>query len=511
MSQKSAAKAGNDEQKFAEQFDPEFKRDLVEVIKQFYGVPVPKGCKRFLITSAQNATPVFEPFWRSLLHCQAHYDAHLSVIPFRYKNPTSAFTGSQRNAEYWVKPLQPYLNNQRWAINRNLVVVGDIKIVPTAKDPLSDQHSYTGAESSIVGHPNLAFTSVATPGHKMAKILTTTGACTISNYTDSRSGKGGEFQHVFGAVLVEVEGGKFWLRHLNANKRGEFIDKDKLFTPEGVFDAPPPEALVCGDAHVRQMDRVADRGVFGPKGIVPTLRPKRIIWHDVLDGFGFNHHEKKQRYVLFAKMKANLLMVDDELNEAVQFVVDRIPTYEHFVESVIVDSNHDQFLLKWLEENDSSSVGMNYRTYNELDTYLKDCSHVTPDREVVVPSPFAYWVAKIKHPKIRCLVEDESYKVCDIECGMHGHRGPNGTKGSLKALVKIGVKFVIGHVHGPGIRFGGYAVGLLARLRQFYNKGPSNWLQTMCLIHGGPCAGKRQLITVIDGAPWLQDGWKGPK
>lgn len=491
------------ESEFEKLYDPEYETPLADSIRQYYGVPAKKGTVRFLITAAQNATPVFTPFWKSLLHCRDHYDAHLSVIPYRYKNPTSRWTGSQRGVEYWVKEVREYLNNQRRPVNKNLVVLGDVKVVATAKDPLSGQEGYTGAESSILGHPNLAFTTVATPGHKMAKIMTTTGTCTVLNYTDSRAGKAGEFQHVYGAVLVEIEGGKFWLRHLNANSKGEFIDKDKLFTPSGVVGAPPPEALVTGDAHVRQVDKAVDRGVFGPKGIVDTLKPKRIIWHDVLDGFGFNYHEKKQWYVILAKMKAGMLNVEDELNESVRFIADRIPTYPHFVESVIVDSNHDAFLLRWLEENSSKTVGMNYRVFNELDTYMQDAVQVTADRDIVVPSPFAYWVSKFKNPKIRCLHEDESYSIEKIECGMHGHRGPNGTRGSLKSLVKVGVKFVIGHVHGPGIKFGGYAVGLMAKLRQYYNKGPSSWLHTMCLIHGGPCAGKRQLVTIIEGRPWL--------
>jgi hypothetical protein len=486
---------------FKAAYDPTFEHHKANT--EYPGKPVYKGTQRFLITSAQNATPIVEPFWKSLLHCQRHYNAHLSVIPYRYKNPTSRWTGSQNNAEFWVQEVRDYLCNKRWNINKNLVVVGDIKIVPTAKDPLSGHENFTGAESSIFGHPNLAFTTVATPGHQMAKLMTTTGSCTQPNYSDSRAGKAGEFQHVTGALLVEVEGPYFWVRQLNATDKGEFIDKDLLFTPDGVFPAPPPEALVTGDAHVRQIDKTVERGVFGPKGIVPTLKPKRIIYHDLLDGFGFNHHEKKQWYTLLAKMKAGLLVVKDELDEAVQFVIDRIPTYKHFEEAVIVDSNHDAFLLKWLEENSSKTVGMNYATFNELDTYMGDASHVTDEHDIVVPSPFKYWVDKFKNPKIRCLREDESYSVVGIALDMHGHRGTNGAKGSLKNLVKIGIKFVIGHVHGPGIRFGGYAVGLMAKLRQFYNKGPSNWLHTMCLVHAAPCAGKRQLITIINGRPWL--------
>ena len=38
----------------------------------------------------------------------------------------------------------------------------------------------------------------------MAKIMTTTGACTLANYTSSRAGAGGEFHHCYGVLIVET-------------------------------------------------------------------------------------------------------------------------------------------------------------------------------------------------------------------------------------------------------------------------------------------------------------------
>lgn len=261
---------------------------------------------------------------------------------------------------------------------------------------------------------------------------------------------------------------------------------------------------MCGDAHVRKMDKAVDKGVFGAKGIVKTLKPKRIVWHDLFDGSTCNPHEKKDYFTVLAKMKAGMLDVADELNETAQFVIDRTPKYEHFIEHVVVDSNHDAFLKRWLEDKDWKETGLNGGTYLELAKYMWDATYTDKHGDEQVPSPFAYWLGKFKGShKILCLREDESYSVHGIALDMHGHRGPNGVRGSLAALVRIGVKFIIGHIHGPGIKFGGYAVGLMAKLRQGYNKGPSNWLQTMALVHGAPCGGKRQLITIIDGRPWL--------
>jgi hypothetical protein len=80
---------------------------------------------------------------------------------------------------------------------------------------------------------------------------------------------------------------------------------------------------------------------------------------------------------------------------------------------------------------------------------------------------------------------------------MHGDRGPNGARGSIKNLRRIGVKSIIGHSHSPGIDEGCYQVGtstsLVPRLQQ---SGPSSWLNTHCLVYAN---GKRTLINIING------------
>lgn len=480
-------------EEFAEKHDPLYVINAPTAV--YSGIRVAKGTTRFIITAAQNGTPV-GPIWKSLLQAQIHYKAHLSVIPYRYKNPTSRWSSSQQNMEWWDEPVQEFLCNERRSLNSNLVVIGDVKIVPTAKDPLSGFEGHTGAESSIIGHPNLAFVTVPTPGHKMAKLMTTTGSCTERNYTDTRAGKQGYHQHVMGAVIIEIEGSKFWLRHFNANDKGEFMDLDKLFTPKGVFDAPRPEAIVLGDTHVRVVDKTVDRAVFGVGGMVSSLKPKRLFFHDLFDGLSVNPYQGK--FEKLAHLKNGTNNVRQEVEDTVKYVVDRIPDD---CEAVIVDSNHDAFLKRWIEDNSWDQVGLNGGFYLETAKYLWDEAH-TIENVAQIPSPFKYWVDRITQgikKNIRCMREDETYSVCGIECGMHGHRGTNGAKGSLLNLVKIGVKFIIGHVHGPGIRLGGMAVGLMALLRQGYNKGPSSWLHTMAVIHGAPCAGKRQLVTIIDG------------
>ena len=134
------------------------------------------GTKRYIITAAQNATPVHEEFWKALRRAAKDMHAEILVVPLRYKNATSEWTASQENAEWWHDEVSPFLWNTRRRLNANLTLLGDLKTQPTASAPLSGFEAMTGGESGIIGHTKLQLKVVPSPSHKYPKILTTTGA-----------------------------------------------------------------------------------------------------------------------------------------------------------------------------------------------------------------------------------------------------------------------------------------------------------------------------------------------
>src|SRR3990172_5670670 len=207
--------------------------------------------KRFVITSAQNATPVWKPFLKSLLSFCVHQNAQLVVIPYRYKNPTSMWSKSAQHDDWWAKELHPYLYDRRIDLGPHLTLLADIKAQPTSTRPLQGFETMTGGKSAILGHPKLELLTVPTPQQSMAKILVSTGAVTKKNYIPSKAGKKAEFHHTFGACLVELDdSGIFFVRQINATRSGSFCDLDYEYHP-----IHPPlkndiAALVMGDTHV---------------------------------------------------------------------------------------------------------------------------------------------------------------------------------------------------------------------------------------------------------------------
>lgn len=454
--------------------------------------------ERFLVTAAQNATPVHIGFMKALEAAANDMDAELIVIPLRYKNATSTWTASQANEEWWVKEVQPYLWNVRKPLNSNLTIMGDIKIQPTASSPLNGLEGITHGESGIFGHTKLQLRTVPTPQGKLPKIMTTTGACTVRNYTDSRAGKLGEFHHTLGAALVEVRGKEFHLRQINADKKtGAFIDLTKWYgvdwTKSGIADAPPALALSMGDTHVRVVDRGVVSATFGRSGIIETLRPLEVYWHDLLDGDSINHHHEGNPFLAVHKRANGLDDAQAEVLEAINF----LRAHTKGFKSIVVPSNHDDFLARWLMRADWRDDPQNAEFYLESAlAMVRQAKNKDVHAEKL--SAFAHWVRRecSGRDDIVCLSNDESRTVAGIEMGMHGDRGPNGTRGSIKNLRRIGVKSIIGHSHSPGIDEGAYQNGTSTRLRLGYNVGPSSWLNTHTVVYAN---GKRCLINIING------------
>jgi hypothetical protein len=68
-----------------------------------------KEKKYFLITWAQNATPVNLNFFKNIRKYAEFLNGEFLVIPGRYHNPTSMWTNNDESQEWWDENLLPYL------------------------------------------------------------------------------------------------------------------------------------------------------------------------------------------------------------------------------------------------------------------------------------------------------------------------------------------------------------------------------------------------------------------
>lgn len=476
------------------------------------------GGKRYLITSAQNATPIDDDFFAALKVAAKHLRAELVVIPFRYRNPTSIWSAKQARDEWWgtppiqvgfdadgdpiyqddpKNPLLPYLFNTRKKLCETLVLAADVKIQPTAPQPCSRFEALTGAESTILGHPKMQLMSVASPAGRRAKLVFTTGACTVKNYTDTKQGKLGAFHHFLGAVCVEIDGPDFYGPfQINADREtGSFIHHENHYSREGVRPAPPALGLVSGDTHVRFADPSVDAATNGPGGIVEALQPRKRVWHDTHDGYAVNHHHAGNPFIAAAKAKAGVGNARAEVVAAVDYVRERTPSG---TESLIAASNHDDFLARWVRATDWRFAGSNTVFHLETALAIHRTAKWTAQHGAEYVDAFSYWVARLRNgAPIRCLSAKRSCLIGGIDVSHHGHKGPDGAKtATMKNMARIGAKTFTAHAHSFGIEEGHYRVATSSYLDMEYVSGPSSWSQGHGVIYAN---GKRSLLPIVKG------------
>jgi hypothetical protein len=425
--------------------------------------------KRFVITSALNNTQLEENVWLSLKKYAKEQEAMILVVPSRYKNPTSKAESSKENRDaWWPKEIIPYLTDDRILLHEHCYLVADVRVQATASKPLTGLESFSGPASAIYGHANLAMKMVPVTSNRLPKVLYTTGSISQRRYSDTKQGVRGSSAHGFGGVVLERDGARFHIRGLVSDPTGGY-----------------PK---CAAATFHNEDSICS-----------VVSPEKIIRHDMLDFAASGHHNRKDPIHKIAVHAAGMQFVEKELELTTEMLNDTTPANS---ENVIIASNHNEHLMRWLKEVCAPlEEPWNANIWIDLWSALKD-TIVMGDGGAECGDPFALWAEKRLKVKARFLERGESYMIGDIEVSLHGDAGTNGSRGSLNQFSKLGVRTVTGHSHTPGITHGAYAVGTSSRLKLSYNRaGASSWAHCHCIIHPN---GKRQLVFVIDGK-WRRD------
>ena len=418
--------------------------------------------KFYIITSAQNATNVNKGLWQNILAYADFLGAAIHVIPYRYKNPTSTFT--EGDNDFWAQDLLPFLDMNRHSVHRDLQLLSDVKIQPTAASPLSGLEGITGHQSCIIGHPRMQLKSMPTLDGYHQKVMMTTGVCTIPNYTDSKAGKRGEFHHVYGFAIVEVKNRDiFYMRQVSACEDGRFIDLIHDVRDGVVTKIDTCKGWRLGDIHVRDVDHDKIEENIRTMNI---LRPAKVVLDDVFDGSTVNHHNKDNHIGRALAYKNGHHLIEQEINEMVDWLnmfMDKTSSSEY----VITKSNHDLWLDKYLNhvkwQND----------YANADIILKlQAIAISGEADNGL-------IAYIIHDKTkyRYLKYNESYIIGDTECSQHGHVGVNGARGTHAQFRNLSMKICTAHSHSIS-RFDGFVcVGTSTQKRLSYNAGASGWIQ----------------------------------
>lgn len=449
-----------------------------------------EGAHNYVVTSAQNNTPPDPDFLAALrVYCREK-EAAMVIGSVRYKNPNRREPGEDDSDVWWHPELEPHIIDNELRVDPLLRVMGRVRIAATTSNPLPRRRGgRTKAESAIYAHGQLRMTTVATPQLSHPKVLWSTGSVTVKNYSRADTADNAEFHHSLAAIVVETRPGRQpYTREINWDEKTKsFYDLGRVYTARGSRKAKPLAVLDLGDTHEYVMDSIIRESIHGSGGLIDTYRPRVLVEHDLFDAGTVNPHERANRISRAIRAAGGLSRVEDELTSLGEYFYEGSAWNGY--ERVAPASNHDDMLTRWLQGGEKHVDPENASLYHYLAWRLIEHGEENGGE---IANPVEMWLDEY-YPDhgVRFLKVDESFRVKDIELGMHGHLGCNGGKGSLAGLCYIGTRFVIGHGHGPGIMLGGYQNGV-CQTKMGYAKGPSSW----AVAHVGISedTGKRQMI-----------------
>jgi hypothetical protein len=495
----------------------------------------PKGCvARYITTSCQNNTHPHEAGLKNLLALGEWTKRLKRGNTFEFIVGTFSYAidsygakavkrgkykaGDNHREELWYAPaLVPYICDDSIALAPGLVWCGEMNILPTASNPLTGLDDYNGRASNIVPHVKQTMESVASLPDEATKFNFSTGGITLRNYIQKRAGIVAERKHTYGALLIEVDdAGSWYVRHLVVDSAGAVYDIGPagfrgVRVINGIVDAIRCndkednrsflEAIMWGDIHASEMDLWVRMLGWQPGGVLDQHRPRKQFWHDLFSMRSRGHHEMKDFLRTFEKFVAGEGDVQGEVAITADFMHDGIRTKAKHgwdCESVVIRSNHDRHLDRWINEADPKKDPANAVYYTKLMAAKLDAI-ARGDRDFNI---LQWALNDAGAPKsVRFNGEDESYVICKrskvapdgIECGLHGDLGANGARGSSRGLRKLGRPINKDHDHtGTMLDQNGVMSGGACSLDFPYMKGPNAHSVTHIFTFEN---GARQLVT----------------
>jgi hypothetical protein len=461
---------------------PEYIKSLGDVIASH---------KRFIVTTAVTGRQVDVGLLEAMESYCANNDAHILVLISSDPATNSWAPGARYGT----------IDSRIMASNYTSLVVTDVALnsnicLSTVKVSAKQIDAVTGFDRIIANRGTFVFASpkqrlkaVPVSNIKYPHFGMTTGAITVSdyssdNYMSLRTAFLAENDHVMGGLILEIKDDDIYFFRQFQSKDGgsSFVDLGYRYHADGRVTEECAEAFVLGDWHSGSTDPKASDAW---KSVCKRIGIEKLILHDTFDGMSINHHERDDVVSRAVRVKNNQHDLETELVGMVRDLNELCEWAEHLV---IVKSNHDEFLERYLRRGYYVQDPQNHRYALDLAAALMDGKD--PLKHAIEDKGF------LNKDRVTWLSRDEDFKVAGIQLGAHGDKGPNGSRGSVRSMEKSYGQSVTGHSHTPEILRGAWQTGTSTYLKLEYNKGPSSWLQSSCLVYAD---GSRQIINVIEG------------
>lgn len=427
---------------------------------QARSVVVPdQGVTRLIVTSVEPDAPVHQGFWANLQAYAAYLGADLAVV-----RTGSVATRRDLSADY-----QRHVTGAAIEAGALLDVAADELPPARFARPLEVMRHRNHARWTVVPHGAIQLETLPRLRADGLRVQMTTGSMSVpAKMKRSRE---------LGAVIAEITArGAVHCRHLLAPSGGDgtFHDLDVQMSRGAVRCGVRTEALTFGDIHRVHLDPAVAAATWGigarpgaAEPLVDRLRPRHLVFHDVCDFEARNAHDARDHHKRFAQLAAGAGDVRAELKQAAAFLSD---TRRPWAASVVVGSNHDAALVRWLREadfrDDPSNALFFLETSLELHRWLAGGRDTDGFFEQTLRDLSGDGLSGV-----RFLRKGENLRLAGVEASIHGHLGADGRPGDVRFFERLGIRATLGHTHRPLARDGIYCVGVCS-MDLAYARGP---------------------------------------
>lgn len=423
------------------------------------------GAGTFLVFSVQNNAPICAPAMATAKMLANALNAELLPVGCAYMiNPSDESDHMIIKTE--TAPL--------WVGDDNSLLVLNGDVIPTAKKPISNARLMSGDRLlTVLPHPKQQAESLPRSKGQPERWAVTTGTLCQPRYKVGRAGAEASADHIIGFTVIHDDG-TFDQVQLDANGFGFY--RGQPINEFGFADPAGDAVIVAGDVHSEKLDGDVFNRLID---LAQEINAAHIVLHDLHDFTSRSHHNRGSGLFLASQMGRT---VADDLEDAAGVLQSLLEdTGAHLV---IVNSNHDRALDRWLEETDPRQDPINLPLWCDLQKPRYETA-LDGGKDNLIPLERALRLVApdLDYSRITFLQRDESFMVHGVELSNHGDCGINGARGGYTAFERLGGSFVIGHSHSGYKNGKRVAVsGVTGSFDMGYNVGASSWSHSHVVV-----------------------------
>ena len=419
-----------------------------------------KDLNKIVITSVNDGAYINLDFYNTLISYCAENEAELGILWGKSIKKNRTFNNDI------FELLNPYLAT-KFEFKRDSSCIAQDFLIPTnQKNPLLNLDKLsTNLKTIIVGSTKQYLQILPYKQYTNYRIACSTGTLSELEYKETVTNQMDAKYHTFGAILLEwnEKCKRYIIRNL-VYKNNCLCDLNFKYSKDKIEKIDTLPAMVLGDLHLPDEGKdILDKTI----DFINKYKPKYTILHDIASWNSVCHHNFGKYLTLATNLDSTNTSLENELN----IVIDKINNFasKAHTEFKIVNSNHDNFIEKWLETGE----------------FVKDKHNAVIGAKLFIDYVSGNNIFANKLPKnVEFLQKNKSFKVCGYELSEHGDCGISGASGSPNAYNKTFENCIVGHTHSPRLIENTVYVGTLSKLIVNYNqKGMTNWANCNAIIH----------------------------